>query len=377
MYRKFGASKIFNGYGLLNKGGVLITDASGTIEAIVPSEEAGDDIEFFEGIICPGFINVHCHIELSHLKGKIPQKSGLVNFVQEVMKLRPAGADEKTEAMKLAAAEMQQSGIVAVGDICNTADSLEIKGQSNIRWHNFIEVSGFVDAGAEKRFAEIVSLLNKFPEVNSSISPHAPYSVSKKLFQLINKNTQGQTISIHNQEAAAENELYLYKTGNFLELYQNLGIDIAGFQSTGKTSFQSWLPNFNQNQKIISVHNSFMDEDDSFFAKTQNHELFFCLCPNANLFIENVLPPVDVLVQHQSHICLGTDSLASNHSLNMMDEIHTLQKYFPQLKMETLLQWATFNGARALGMQNELGSFEKGKKPGVVLIRNNQSTRIL
>lgn len=358
---------------------VLICLPDGTVEAIVPAPDAGDDVEEQDGILSPGFINAHCHIELSHFKGMIPEHTGLVNFVQQVMSRRNEKTkEEKNAAMQAAADELYQSGTVAVGDICNTTDSLELKQNSPVYWQSFIEVSGFTDAAAHSRLSDAESILQQFRSrlstVNNqqSLVPHAPYSVSKTLFELLNEKSGGQLITIHNQEAAAENELYFNKSGKFLELYKNFGIDISGFQPTGKSSLQSWLPCFNKEQRIISVHNSFIAPEDVKIASA----LHFCLCVNANLYIENVLPPVEMLLENNCNIILGTDSYASNYSLNIMDEINTIQQHFPSIPIEIILQWATLNGARALGMEKELGSFEKGKKPGLVLIKDGKSKRI-
>ena len=288
-------------------------DGQGAILGITEEASAGEEIERYEGILCPGFINAHCHIELSHLKKKIAPHTGLVSFVQEVMKQRAATVEEKQAAMAEAAEELFSGGTVAVGDICNTADSVLLKKDSPLHWHNFIEVSGFVDAGAERRFEEAVQFLNTF-EANhstiqlfnhSSLSPHAPYSVSRKLFELINEATENKPVSIHNQEAEAENELYKNKGGDFLSLYKNIGIDIETFRPTGKSSFQSWLPYFTKGQKIISVHNTFTKTEDlqpSTF-NIQTSTVFFCLCPNANLFIEDRLPDIEMLIKNK-HILL-------------------------------------------------------------------------
>ncbi|MEJ7611806.1 MAG: amidohydrolase family protein [Ferruginibacter sp.] len=288
--------------------------------------------------------------------------------------------------MEKAAEELFAGGTVAVGDICNTTDSVLLKQHSPLYWHNFIEISGFVTAGAEKRFDDAVQILNDFkanqstnqPINQTTLSPHAPYSVSKKLFELINEATENKTVTIHNREAAAENDLYKNKEGDFLSLYKNLGIDIGSFNATGKSSFQSWLPYFTKGQKIISVHNTFTDQADLDFSNTRekNEVLFFCLCPNANLFIENRLPDIDMLVSNNCRIIIGTDSYASNNQLNMYEEIKTIQQYFPQISLATLLQWATLNGAMALGIDDVYGSFEKGKRPGVVLIGDGFAKRI-
>jgi aminodeoxyfutalosine deaminase len=384
-YKKFSATQLFDGYSFLPMGTVLITSATGEIIDTVTCEDAGDDVQHLKGILSPGFINCHCHLELSHLKNTIPQKTGLVNFVQHVMSNRAASNEEKLAAMQSAENELYKSGIVAVGDICNTADTIPIKHSSKIHWHNFIEVSGFVDAGAEKRLEEIKKIAHQFSIFNLQFStvPHAPYSVSKKLFDLLNILPNNNLISIHNQESEEENRLYKNKTGNFLELYKNFGIDISSFVPSGKTSLQTWLPYFTKNQKIIAVHNTFTNKEDLEFAKlsTLNHQLstIFCLCPNANLYIENALPPIDLLVENNCTIVLGTDSLASNTQLNMLEEIKTIQQYYPKIELQTLLQWATSNGAAALQMKEKLGSFEKGKQPGIVLIEENlgESKRVL
>lgn len=389
MYRKYKPSSIFNGTQILPAGQVLICKKDGTIETILPEADAGDDILPLDGILSPGFVNAHCHIELSHFKGLIPEHTGLVNFVQQVMSRRnEKNGEEKLVAMQAAQDELFENGTVAIGDICNTTDSIALKQNSPLKWHNFIEVTGFVDAAAKKRLEDTEDILRQFVTNQKSrttddrrpmtagqvtLSPHAPYSVSRTLFQLLNEKTAGQLITIHNQEAAAENELYKTKTGGFLELYKNFGIDISGFELTGKTSLQSWFPYFNGDQRIITVHNSFLSQEDIDMSKSS---VDFCICINANLYIENVLPPVELLMNNNCRIVLGTDSYASNHRLNIMAEINTIQQHFPQISLETILQWATLNGAKALGMEEALGSFEKGKKPGLVLINEGKAKRV-
>lgn len=376
MYRKFKAQDIFTGTAFTGPGNVLITDETGRVEDIVKEAIAGEGIEIADGILSPGFINAHCHIELSHLKNKIPEHTGLVNFVQKVMTQRAAGAEEKDAAMRQAEEELFKSGTVAVGDICNTADSVPLKEESSLEWYNFIEISGFVDAGAQSRFSAAKEVAASFDAagLKYALSPHAPYSVSKKLFELINDETEDKLISIHNQEAQAEDELYRNKTGKFLELFSNFGIDISGFVPSAKSSFETWLPYFTNNQRIISVHNTFIAEND---LQLPGKELYFCLCPNANLYIENALPPVEMLMKNNAALIIGTDSYAGNWSLNVYDEIKTIRKHFPQIPVETILQWATLNGAKALGLEKTYGSFEKGKRPGIVLIRDEQAERFL
>ena len=378
LYRKFTADYIFNGYEILSDPGVLITDATGTIIEIVDQQDAGEEIDSFRGLLTPGFINAHCHLELSHLKGTISEKTGLVKFVQQVMGNRAAANELKQEAMLKAETEMYESGIVAVGDICNTSDSIEVKQKSKLLWHNFIEVSGFVDAVAQKRVDDAKLVYEQFKLLanhqKTSLTPHAPYSVSKTLFQLLNDETGGEIISIHNQECAAEDELYRSKSGGFLELYKNFGIDISSFKPTGKSSFKSWLPFFTLGQSVISVHNTFIGEDDIAFWKSYPEPVsrlfYYCICANANQYIEQMMPPIELLMKNNSGIIIGTDSYASNWQLNILEEIKTIQRRTGfVIPLDNLLQWSTLNGAKALKLDHLVGSFEKGKKPGIVLIK--------
>ncbi|HTC01716.1 MAG TPA: amidohydrolase family protein [Ferruginibacter sp.] len=373
-FRKFKANNIFTGSEFLDPEMVLVTDNEGIIVDIISTKGAGDNIEVFDGILTPGFVNAHCHLELSHLKNVVPEGTGLVQFVQQVMIKRGASDEEKLDAMDKAEQELYVSGTIAVGDICNTADSIPIKQKSNIYWHNFVEVSGFVDAVAGKRLDEAKIVLAKFKseksklKSDSALSPHAPYSVSKTLFEQLNNETIEQLITIHNQECLAEEELYKNKTGSFLELYKNFGIDISSFQPRGKSSLQSFLPYFTNNQSIISVHNTFIKKEDIDFINTRkDQQLYFCVCINANKYIEQKIPPFELLRNSRHNIVIGTDSYASNWQLNVLEEIKMIQQD-TNISLQEILTWATINGAKALQINDTFGSFEKGKKPGVVLI---------
>ena len=382
MYRKFSADKIFDGYQFLHQK-VLVTDAAGVVIDMEDEKEGGADVEKLHGILCPGFINAHCHLELSHMKGHIPKHTGLVDFVLKVVTERHYAEHDILEAIEDAEDEMLLNGVVAVGDICNNTLSIAQKNKGRLHYHNFVEASGFVPAFAKDRFNKSLEILDEYrsgiqyPESGiqhpaSSINPHAPYSVSPEIFRMINGLPNNNLLTIHNQETPAENEFFEKGTGDFLRLYQQMGIDISFFKPSGKTSLQTWLPYFTKEQSIILVHDVVTTAMDIELInpkpQTPNPKLFFCLCPNANLYISNTLPDVSMLIKHTDDIVLGTDSLASNDQLSILAEIKTLQDNFKDIDLETLLKWATSNGSKALQMNDKLGSFEKGKKPGVLLL---------
>lgn len=370
-YRKFKADQLFTGNGFAPPGSVLVTDEKGLIETILPDEEAGLDIIELRGILSPGFINCHCHLELSHLKGAVPPRTGMVPFLLAIMARRNNNADQILQSITDAESEMLSAGIAAVGDICNTDHTLRQKLKGGLFYRNFIEVSGFAGSAAGSRFQNAIALLEAFsPTGPSSIVPHAPYSVSPELFDLVAEQSAGQIITMHNQESQAENEFFLTGNSEMRKLYETIGVDISFFSAPGTSSLQAVLPWLNRSASTILVHNVLTSQDDidTLVKKGLKNATIFCLCPNANQFINGLLPPVDLFLKNNSEIVLGTDSLASNHQLSIYEEIKTLLKGFPQLPLETTLRWATINGAKALGIDDRYGSFEKGKQPGLVQI---------
>ncbi len=373
--RKISADKIFDGYKLQEQKVLIVTD-EGVIQDLVDKKNAGEDIEMYEGVLTPGFINCHCHVELSHLKDKIPSGTGLVNFLINIVKGRKHfDTDKKAEFIKAAEEEMWQKGIVGVGDICNTPDAMQMKQQSRLKWHSFVEIINFYDEAMEKQVGWPQQICNehKKVELSASIVPHAPYSVSGATMNVINERTAGQVISIHNQEAAAEDELFKKGSGDFIRMYKTFDNPGSPFPISGKSSLQTWLPHFTNGQTILSVHNTYINEGDIVFAKEHEKrhgvKLVFCLCPNANLYIEGRLPPLDLFIKHDCDVVLGTDSYSSNWQLSIASEMKALMEGFPSLELETVLQWATSHGAKAFGW-GELGSFERGKQPGVVLMND-------
>lgn len=373
-FLKFKATQLFTGTEMLDNSKVLITDEKGIVQDIADESETGEDVQSFEGILSPGFINSHCHLELSHLKDKIPEKTGMVDFILHVLQKRFAPPEKIEEAIANAEAEMLQNGIVAVGDICNTAHTIQQKQKGNLYYHNFIEASGFVPATAQQRFNQVKEVFNQFEEHfpnQTSLVPHAPYSVSNELFELIGEVSRNKIISMHNQESAEENEFFQTASGNFLKLYKNLGIDIAFFRPARQNSLTSVAHHLFKACKAILVHNTFADvEELTELNRVKPTQFYVCLCVLANRYITNSQPAVEIFNNNSNRIVIGTDSLASNRSLNVLTEIQSMKHHYPHLSHVDLLRFATLNGALALGIEDKYGSFKRGKQPGIILIEN-------
>lgn len=355
------------------KNGVVSMDENGTVLGIYDNDSVPNNVEIerLKGVLIPGFINAHCHLELSHLSGKISQEQGLVKFITEVMSNRGADDDVVREAMLAADRSMYDNGIQAVGDHVNSAISASVKEASKIAYHTFVEILGLNDEEASRKIDEAREIEFHFDSSHASITLHAPYSCSKALFKAFKKSVSDDNIiSIHNQESEEENKLFRYKTGEFLEFYEQIGFSADDFKAQARNSVQTYMSYLPTGNKIILVHNTFTSLKDLDFIRRMGRDVVMCLCPKANLYIEGTLPKVSILEQNGCEIAIGTDSLASNDSLSILDELKTLHKHFPELDFIKTLQWATINGAKSLALEESLGSLEVGKTPGLLLVKN-------
>jgi len=371
------ADQIFSGKGFFPSHTVLILDDKNTISDITSLDSIEkSNVEHFKGIITPGFINTHCHLELSHLKNVIKQHAGIVDFGLSVIKNRNNQSPEaQLEAIRQADREMREQGIVAVGDISNTNVSIEAKKQSDLFYHTFIELIALNPERADLVFDAGKHLLSEFSkaQLSASLAPHAPYSASLELIKKISEDCSklNKPTSIHNQESNAENDFFNSKSGDYLRLYDTINVPIDYFKATGKSSLQSIASEFHKKINTLLVHNTFTNKDDIENVQKTHSYLYWCLCPNANLYIENILPDIALLNSTNCNLTIGTDSLASNSQLSIIDEINTILKQQVNFSIEVLLQAATFNGAQFLGIETQFGLIEKNRNSGINLIEGS------
>lgn len=366
------------------KDGVVVLDETGKILDISDRNKFDvAELEIHKGTIVPGFVNTHCHLELSHMLGKCPTGLGLIPFISHVIRERNAPAEVIQEAIERAEREMIAGGIMAVGDISNTTDTFTQKQKGNLRYHTFVEYFDLFqeqNTGAEcLRYDEVYEALPVTHSCTKSKVPHAPYSVSPKLFEhLNNANTGQQLISIHNQETPPENELFQHKSGAFIAFYQRLGFDLGAIPKLGKSAIHYALEHLSPKNKHLFVHNTLTQKEEVEYTHEVlgKENVYWAICPNANLYIENKLPDFRNFLDAGAALTIGTDSLTSNWQLSILEEMKTILRYQSYLDFHTVLQWATLNGAKALGFDRDLGSIEKGKTPGLVLLEGTRQDKL-
>ncbi len=394
--RKISAHYIINPGEKPIRNGILELDDDGTVINLRSTEQfhEEDKLEFYSGILVPGFVNVHCHLELSHLKNQITQKTGLSKFVEQVVNKRELILSQDSNLMQNQLFKMHQTGTQALGDIANTKHSLKAKIKSPVQVHTFVELFGLNPENSAQIWDNGIQLVKEFRQAGLSASPtpHAPYSVSTLLWEKFADHAEElkPTISLHNQESQEEHNFIRHHSGPLKNRFLSMKIPAKHFPGPAESStrwYNNLLPDI---PKLLLIHNTYTSIEDIRFLSHNNpgKEIYYGLCPNANMFIENTLPDEILKNRKDLNLCIGTDSLASNFQLSVWEEIKTIAKAYPNIPLEEFITMASLNGAKALGLDKQIGSFEQGKKPGVVLLEginpanseileNSQSRRIV
>jgi cytosine/adenosine deaminase-related metal-dependent hydrolase len=370
----FSAQYIFTNTCSPLKRAVICAEDDGTVISI--EETAGKlserhSVEFYNGIIVPGLVNCHCHLELSYLKNEIMKGIGLGNFLMTVSSIRDTLQRNVEQAIISADNEMLSEGIVLCADICNSSSTFNLKKESNIHYINLLEVFGIDSLKAQKRMNEILEIAGKAEEFNLPfwIIPHSVYSVSLPLFRLIRERSDSNKISsIHFMESADEKVFLNNRAGSIMESYRKFLPSVADL-NVARDHVTAVREELTSSGNLLLVHNTYVERDQIKKLAHRNN-IYWCLCPNSNLFIEQKLPPIEILSEEGCKIVIGTDGLSSNSHLSILGELKTIQREFPSFSLETLIIWATINGAKALGEDKWAGSIEPGKKPGLILIQD-------
>lgn len=343
--------------GELERNIVVEVDDRGTITNILRCDaiDSMASVELFPGILIPGMVNCHCHLELSYLKGAIAEGEGYGGFARSIGAVRNNfTTEERIRSAKIADAQMWEEGVEAVADIANDDLVMGVKTQSKIEYHTLFEFFGLNNRDVEPHF----DLANRYPR--SFVTPHSTYSVQDEPFrQICARNSS--LLSIHLLESDAEECLY-HGRGSLHEWYQRMGweCDFLKYESpAGRVAGC-----IDRKCRVLLVHNTRATAEDIATVESHTKNGTWVLCPESNRFISNDRPPVELLRKSGVAIAVGTDSLASARSLSMIENLRLLGNH----PLRELLTWATLNGAKALGIDGMKGSIEIGKRPGLVVI---------
>lgn len=365
VYTLTSAEPIRNGY--------VEYDEDGTVLATGPCAP-GEEVA--SGALVPGFVNAHCHVELSHLHKKFVKGSGMAGFIDQINALRDwAGRERKQELVKEWMDRMWADGVCAMADISNDDSSFDIKSSHPMYTRTFLEVFGSEPEMCDGVMADVTELQKVADEagIDAAPTPHSCYTMSPQLLSAsAAAGLERGYLSYHSQESQEEEDLLLTGTGAMYENRVRNGMSTPPV--TGESSLKYFIQRLADARKapydghILLVHNVCLQQEDIDAAKKVMNNVWWAVCPLSNIFIHNALPPIQLMRKNGLAIALGTDSLSSNDDLDMVAEMYCLHRNFPEVPMSEILTWASLNGARFLSKDKELGTLEKGKKPGIVRI---------
>jgi cytosine/adenosine deaminase-related metal-dependent hydrolase len=331
-----------------------------------------------DGALVPGFVNAHCHVELSHLHKKFVKGSGMAGFIDQINALRDwAGREKKQELVQEWMDKMWKDGVSAMADISNDDSSFDVKAKHSMYTRTFLEVFGSEPEMCDGVMSEVTELQKVADEagIDAAPTPHSCYTMSPGLLsESAEAGLKRGYISYHSQESQEEEDLLLTGSGAMYDNRVRNGMSTPPV--TGESSLKYFIQRLSQahaapyDEHILLVHNVCLAQDDIDAAKKVMNNVYWAICPLSNMFIHNALPPVELMRRNALNITVGTDSLSSNDDLDMVKELYCIHENFKDVPMNEILTWACLNGARFLSKEEELGSLATGKCPGIVLVEN-------
>ena len=359
----------------LRNGYIEYDEADGTILNVGVCEDP-DSEEILQGALVPGFVNAHCHVELSHLHKKFRKGTGMAGFIDQINELRDwAGREKKAELVQEWMDKMWTDGVSAMADISNDDSSFDVKASHKMYTRTFLEVFGSEPEMCEGVMKDVTELheIASSKGLDAAPTPHSCYTMSPALLSAsAAAGLKDGYISYHSQESQEEEDLLISGSGAMYENRKRNGRSTPPV--TGESSLKYFIERLADikqgpyDEHILLVHNVCLQQGDIDAAKKVMNNVYWAVCPLSNIFIHNALPPIPLMRANGLDITLGTDSLSSNDDLDMVAEIECLHRNFPEVPMEEIFKWASLNGARFLSKDNILGSFAQGKRPGIVLV---------
>ena len=355
------------------RNGFVEYDEDGTITAVGRCEE-GEEV--LPGAIVPGFVNAHCHVELSHLHGKFRKGTGMAGFIDQINELRDwAGFEVKLQLVRKWMDKMWEDGVSAMADISNDDSSFDVKKDHRMYTRTFLEVFGSEPHMCEGVMKDVRELNEKADAagIDAAPTPHSCYTMSPQLLsESAAAGLESGFLSYHSQESQEEEDLLISGSGAMYENRKRSGMSTPPV--TGRSSLEYFIDRLAAVKKgpydehILLVHNVCLQQSDIDAIRKVMKNAYFAICPLSNIFIHNALPPISLMRKNGLAIALGTDSLSSNDDLDIVKELVCLHDNFPEVPMNELLVWACQNGARFLGKEDRLGSLSVGKCPGIVYV---------
>jgi aminodeoxyfutalosine deaminase len=350
----------------LRRGEVVIEERR--VVEVRPTSRGSAAEDLGPGVLLPGLVNAHCHLELSHLADHVRQAGDFVTWVDQLVSARASG-DEPAHVRQAAGSAIEAlvaCGTVAVGDVSNGLLHLDLLGAAALRAVVFFELIGWDPARASRVMATAAARLQEvggrrpFDNVEVRLAAHAPHSVSEAVFRALGET--GEPASLHLAESREEGRFFLEGDAAWSAFLAARGLAHVSFNPPGLSPVR-YLDRLGvlsrKGGPLLAVHCVQVDLEDCRLLAERGVRV--ALCPRSNARLGVGTPPLPALLAAGVGLCLGSDSLASAPSLDVMDDARALHRSFPEVAPRVLVEMATAGGADALGLP-DLGTLGPGQR---------------
>jgi aminodeoxyfutalosine deaminase len=351
--------------------GELIINGSNIAE-ISTTQSDNDDtmLDLSDCLLMPGFVNAHCHLGLTALENKLNPTESFTDWIRALIPLNFNLDDEsRVRGIRAGAEEMKRSGVTALGDYVADPKLLSVIDKYGFRSVLFLETIGFQSEKAQdlsQKAGEVLKNASLSPLSRLGLAPHAPYSVSPDLFRYLGRLAQKYQCPLSCHVAETPDEMQFLNGGNasLERLIKERSAWDSEWQPPGKTPIQ-YLNSLNLLEHLIAIHCNFVSAD---LDVMQSQKVSAVFCPNSTQwFGRTEIMPIRTLLDRDILVALGTDSRASNDSLNFLTELRTADKLLPDVSRKEILTMATRSGGEALGL--ECGKLVCGQKADLIGFR--------
>lgn len=338
--------------------------------AELESPPAGQVRDLGEQVLLPGLINAHCHLDYSCMKGRVPYAHSFIEWILALVQLKAATTDgEYLEGFNGGLAELLGAGTTTVLNVSAFPRFVDRIDNPGLRLLWCFELLDFNQPeSAETQLQNVEAFIDAHPELlgQYGFAPHAPYSTSEGLYVLASRaaTARGCVLTTHLAESVEEDDMFRRGQGHMFDYFQRQGRDMSDCKHQGV--FQLLADWGVLGPRCLLAHvNHPTRRDLELIAESGAHVVH---CPKSHRFFDRDIAPLQLFLAHSINVCLGTDSLASNDTLNLFKEMHTLALTFPEFSAEQILAMATTAPARALGRESEIGSLAPGALADLVTL---------
>jgi len=344
----------------------------GTFNEIKMLAETEKVIDLENVVILPGFINAHTHLDLTNLHRRIKPTHNFTHWVFQLLAARIRWRDDEyISSIEKGIRLSVEAGTTTIADIANTSHSFSVLKKSPLRKVVYKEIIDLDPDHAKdvlKKTQSALSAITTDELFHTGLSPHAPYSVSQELYRGVSQlaHEAHMPVCTHIAETEDEIEFLMKGTGNFLALLRQIRAINNNWRPPGLLPIMYLNETGLLGNHPLLIHCNYITDEEISVIKSSCASVAFC--PRSHRFFGHVNHPVQRLLDAGVNVGLGTDSLASNDTLSILDEMKFLFHHYSILP-KTLLSMATLNGAKSLGMESRVGQIKEGFEADLCGIR--------